>query len=277
MIPILRPCFQRPEMLKLSLEFQQSCEKKEEFVPFFFIDYPADPEVLNVWANFHENNFVYFRKKRYDLTPNILEAYKWVFKNIDTQYVAIIEDDIIVAKDWLKMMLWFVENNKDETVLAFNAGDLRDKVLAGDLRETKCINWYYSCASITSRAMFEKYILPHCNEDYYNDKDGYLRKHFPGILEGQLLDQAGLFRRVRIKNNLKVLCPVYRRFGHIGVYGRFQGDSPLGKKTTAERYAILKKACCSKDELEKYVQWKTGNFADFNPNTDFGNELVIAS
>jgi hypothetical protein len=74
---------------------------------------------------------------------------------------------------------------------------------------------------------------------------------------------------------MKVLCPVFRRFGHIGVYGRFQGESPLGKYTTSQRYEILKKACLSKTELEKWAKWKSGNFVDFEPNTDFGEKLYF--
>jgi hypothetical protein len=276
MIPILRPCFQRPEMLQLSLEFQEQNQCQDEFMTFFFADHPADIEIMPVLAAHSHPKAIIMRDARLDLTPNILEAYKWLFENIKTDYVAIIEDDIIVSQDWLKMMLWFAKNNKDEKVMAFNAGDLRDKALAGDLREIKYIDWYYSCASMVSRAVFEKYVLPHSNQEYYKNKDTYLRKHFPGILEGQLLDQAGLFRRIRIKHNLKVVCPVYRRFGHVGVYGRFQGESPLGKYTTSQRYDVLKKACHSKTELERWAKWKSGNFVDFNENTEFNGQLHFA-
>jgi hypothetical protein len=273
MIPILRPCFQRPEMLQLSLEFQEQNQCQDKFMTFFFADNPSDPEIIPILNKHAYPKSIIMRGSRLDLTPNILEAYKWLFENIKTDFVAIIEDDIIVSQDWLKMMLWFARNNKDENVMAFNAGDLRDKELAGDLQEIKYINWYYSCASIISRNIFEKYILPHCKQEYYQNKDKYLRKHFPGILEGQLLDQAGLFRRIRIKHGLKVICPVYRRFGHIGVYGRFQRGSPLGDLATKERYEILKNACRSRKELEKWVEWKSGNFVDFNENTDFNGQL----
>jgi len=274
MIPILRPCFQRPEMLRLSLEFQRQNMCQSEFMTFFFADYSANEEVMSVLSTHKQDKAIIMRKERLDLTPNILEAYKWLFANLSTNYVAIIEDDIIVSRDWLKMMLFFINSLDKTNVLALNAGDLRDKKLAGDKSVIKNNDWYFSCASIISREMFEKYILPHCKPEYYNNKDAYLRKHFPGMLEGKLLDQAGLFRRVRMRYNLKVLCPVFRRFGHIGVYGRFQGGSPLYGKETQERYKILKNACCSQVELEKWVSQKTGNFVDFEPNTDFGEDIT---
>jgi hypothetical protein len=37
----------------------------------------------------------------------------------------------------------------------------------------------------------------------------------------------------------------------------------------------LKKACLSKTELEKWAKLKSGNFVDFEPNTDFGEKLYF--
>ena len=265
-------------MLRLSLEFQQKNWCQDKFMTFFFIDHSDNREVMPIINAYSQPKTIISRQARLDLTPNILEAYKWTFANVKTDYVAIIEDDTIVSQDWLKMMLWFAENNRDETVMALVAGDLLDKKLSGDKNVVKCIDRYYSCASIVSRTMFEHHVLPHCNEEYYKannaGKDKYLRKYFPGILEAQLLDQMGLFRRAKMKNKLKVICPVFRRFGHIGVYGRFHGKSSLEQMKTEQRYEVLKKACYSQVELEKWASLKTGNFVDFEPNTDFGKEMI---
>ena len=275
MIPILRPCWNRPEMLRLSLEYQEKNLCGDQFKTYFFVDYPQSEEVLSVIDNYNGNKEVILRKARLDLTPNILTAYRYLFGDLKANYVAIIEDDIIISKDWLKMVLWFTENDCDENVLAFNAGTLMDKKCVGDMSKLKYIDWYYSCASVISKRMFDKYMLPHCCEEYYNNKDIYLRKNFPGILEGKLLDQAGLFRRVRMKNDLKILCPVFRRFGHIGVYGRFQGESPFEKLSTEERYNVLKKICHSGEELSKYIKCQTGNFVDFEFDTDFNKGMFL--
>jgi hypothetical protein len=271
MIPILRPCWQRPEILKLSLEYQQEAVDLDKFITVFVVDYPQSDEIMCVIGDYKPPKAIILRKQWYNLTRSILEAYKWIFEDFNADMVVTIEEDAIIAKDFLKLALWFRENPISSEVLTLNSGWLEELAVRQDDNKLHKINWHFPVAIGVMRNMFEKYVLPHCHEGYYNNAPSYLWEHFPDIWKrGSNTGQAGLFNRIRIKNNLQVLCPEVRRAGHIGVYGFFQGGNKFGELSEPAKYEVLKQYACDGKFLRQLAEGQNpDNFVDFNPNTDF--------
>jgi GT2 family glycosyltransferase len=107
---ILRPVYNRPEMLQLSLEFEDAARHyKAGFAGFddletiFIIEYGTPKKTLKLLEDYPFNAKFIERKKRFGLTPNILEGMKATF-DLTANYVIYIEDDVLLHETYFEYL-----------------------------------------------------------------------------------------------------------------------------------------------------------------------------
>ena len=100
---MMRPVYNRPEMLFLSIEYEikareyyKSTKKyfsDDDYTTLFIIEHGAHPMVEQFVKNYPYRSLIIKRPEQYGLTINILEGFKAAFDRTDT-HVVYIEDDI---------------------------------------------------------------------------------------------------------------------------------------------------------------------------------------
>ena len=177
---------------------------------------------------------------------NFLELYKEAYNQPDVRYIYLVEDDVLVGKDFFT---WH------EAVQAL--GDyfctvgwhcIRNPEVAASNDPTGYIESTRDFSSIGvcwKREKLEPFVR-HAHTAYYSRMAAYLGSQFPGspIPAGQWTEQAGVVTRLLHETRDRwVAWPTVRRCSHVGVSGyhrphghRFAGE--LGERITALRAAV---------------------------------------
>ena len=104
---ILRPVFNRPEMLQLSIEYEIKAREYHmlpgKFYTLFVVEYGAPQKILDLINEYPFEHGVITRDQKFGLTKNILEGMKNVFKMTD-DFIIYIEDDILIHETYFKYM-----------------------------------------------------------------------------------------------------------------------------------------------------------------------------
>ncbi len=120
-IVVTVPTYQRPELLKRTLESWSEVRGVEDAV-FMFHCEPGCPEVVSLCkaVDFAERH-VLVNKVRYGHAVNVQYAMFYAFTHSD--YAVLGLDDFLVSRDILELFSWHRENYQDDsTVLALTAG-----------------------------------------------------------------------------------------------------------------------------------------------------------
>ena len=102
---IMRPCYNRPEMFKLSLEYEIKAREYfdigEDFYTVFVAEYGSPQSIYDLIKEYPYKHTVIEREQKFGLSANILEGMKFAFKNTD-DWVIYIEDDILLHETYFK-------------------------------------------------------------------------------------------------------------------------------------------------------------------------------
>ncbi len=265
---ILRPCYNRPAMLKLSLELQEKAEGVQDYLTVFCVDDSEENEKnLEVIDDYRFSKKIIKRKEHFGLTKNILEGLKYCFEESKADYVTVIEDDCVISNDYLKYIEYCSTHFYDDDVFAICSINYIINSLKEDKTKVRKVAWFYPLSYTIKKEVYDKYISPHVGKkQYYDDPISYLNTHFSEY-QGRFYDVAGLFQRIRAHFDLECIIPYVIRVNHIGVYGRNQGDSEFKELSFEEQYKILKSSYKSHNKLIKLTNNRySNNFWDFNSN-----------
>ena len=111
-IPIVMPTYNRPQYLSQVLEGLSKCENLDKF----FIVTSEEPGCPEVFELFNKVDFIEIKRHinsvRLGCNDNVIQAINLGF--LCSEYVVVLEDDIVPGRDFLNYFLWGFENIKPE-------------------------------------------------------------------------------------------------------------------------------------------------------------------
>jgi len=260
---IMRPVYNRPEMLALSFEYEYKAREYFNIGPelhtIFIVEFDSDSKVLELIDNYKYKNTVIKRTSKFGLSANILEGFKVAFDLTD-DWLLYIEDDILLHKTYFKYIHALL--NKKE-LFNFSVLSPYSFTDVGSVDVVRMDRHYAALAPVISKNFYETFVYPCSNNYFYSDPATFVLK-LNTIYEKYQHDrtyrykdathhqQAGLINRLcdvaRIESGMHVVMPEISRMQHIGIYGY---NRVVGKKlqgsTFEERLQHLKKVILEKD------------------------------
>jgi len=284
---ILRPVYNRPEMLYLSFEYERAAREyyslAGQFVTLFLVEAGTPQEVLNVIQQYPYESVYEFRPQRYGLTVNILEGMKQAFKMAD-DYVVYIEDDVLLHYSYFKYMDTLI--NMPEIQGKYSILSPFSKVEGDNINHVFKRHHYSALAPLIPKEFHSKYILPHSTMDYYKNEPGFIQamdKHFneKGYREKgykysvdnlQHWQQAGLHNRcvdiAMIEEDKWIVNPDINRQQHIGYVGVNRPGGVIQGNGFEERVVSLRETIKTSEALYEATGSK-----QYNDYTAFRLEL----
>lgn len=280
---ILRPVFNRPEMLKLSFEYEIAAREHfmlpGEYVTVFIIEYNSPAAILELVASYPFKSRHILRGEKYGLSKNILEGMKDAFRSAD-DHIIYIEDDILIHKTYFQYMDILLNMfSKDEySVLAAYNGDDDGKV-----NEIYRGHHYAALAPLINKDFFENYIEPCISELYYKDfgtRDKFCKALAAKYGDSKLYkyrtnpgahnEQAGLINKLvdvcLIEGGRYVITPYVNRQQHIGYFGKNRPGGIIPGKNFEERLNNLTEIIKDADKMYELSATKQYNdYKVFSP------------
>jgi len=239
---ILRPVFNRPEMLQLSIEYEVLAREyfmlPGEFITVFLIEYGSPQKTIDLIKEYPFEKKIILRTEQYGLSKNILEGMKEAF-GIANDYIIYVEDDILIHKTYFKYMniLLNMDIVKFSILSPFNNNN------KGSINEVYRGHHYAALAPLITKKFFNDYIVHCINSSYYASFNS--RAKFVGSLDKNFIndsrykykkpvhnEQAGLINRLvdiaMIQDDMYVIMPKVNRQIHIGYYGKNRPGNLIG-------------------------------------------------
>lgn len=274
---IMRPVFNRPEMFKLSLEYEIKAREYfdigEEFTTLFIVEHGSPQIIHDLIAEYPYEHDIIQREERFGLSMNILEGFKDAFWNSD-DYVIYIEDDILLHKTYFKYLKLILDNSELSNFSVISPYNFTDTGSVNMIRKER---HYAALAPLISKDFYERYILRCSNEDFYarpaqfvmalnNKYQKYQHDRTYRYKDTTHFQQAGLINRLcdcaRIDDDMYVVMPDINRIQHIGIYGhnRIKGKEIPGN-TFEDRVESLREII--KDPVKMYDMAGSKEYNDY--------------
>ena len=277
---ILRPVFNRPEMLKLSLEYEERARNNltfdDDFLTLFIIEYGAPDKTIQLIKDYPYKKVAIQRGKKHGLSKNILLGMRTAFEKANN-YVVYIEDDILIHStyfDYMYKLLKLLGSEKFSVLSSYNRDD------KGSVNEVYRGHHYAALAPLISKYFFEKYIAPCVTPAYYGNRHKFVlnlndkyKKYWGGkykYKDVQHNEQAGLLNRLvdvaLIEEDMYVIMGRVNRHQHIGYYGKNRPGGKLPGKAFEERVENLRHIISSADKMYEMTNSKQyNNYKTFSP------------
>lgn len=265
---ILRPVFNRPEMLQVSLETQQQAKGSGDLKTYFFLDgIEKDNKEAEVIINkFEGQKELVKRNQNFKLWKNLFEAFRYLFQEVQVDYVTVIEDDVVVAKDFFLMTKFCFEKlASPRTYSVMGARELNFGNRKGNahliLRAPVIRTVAYTLPAYSWRTF-----SIHANENFYQKPEEYLERIFPRWGVEVWNPQSRIQNRTISDNRFHVLYPQVPRVAHLGVSGFYQGESNFDDLTSQEKLDLLKTSLKDWTVLKPFINKNPECFGPFNQN-----------
>jgi len=295
---IMRPAYNRPEMLQLSIEYEVEARKTAqikdgEYITFFLIEYGAPKEIIDIIQAYPYPSVCQFRKRwwrlpkrrKYGITRNLLEGMKEGFK-VAEHYCIVIEDDILIHKtyfQYINAILSLPEAQNFSAICSVSPSN------TGNLSIVHKGNDYSPWASLLSKKFWINYIKPYSNEFYYSNRtktvigiNNKYKKHQNNTYKfGKIKkfdNHDGLINRLvdaaMIEQKMFVIIPEIDRQIHIGVYGTNTPGKIIPGNTFEERIQTLKNFISS-NKLSELTESTIISFKHFSPLLDVFQKPIV--
>jgi len=290
---ILRPVYNRPEMLFLSIEYEikareyfKSSKKyftDDDYTTIFIVEHGSHPAVMDFVKRYPYSSAYVERPEKYGLTVNILEGFKAAFERADN-HVVYIEDDILIHKTYFEYMdklLSHPDVGKYSVISPYNKNN------DGNVNKVYKGHHYAALAPLIGKDFYETYIRPNSVMEYYKNppkyvidlnekyreywgKGGYKYKDATHYMQAGLLNR--LVDIAMIEEESYVIMPEVNRQIHIGYYGANRPGGTIPGKNFAERLTNLREIIKSGDEMYKHSATKQYNdYLAFSSKLDTWN------
>ena len=275
---ILRPVFNRPEMLQLSLEYEINARNYYNFsdnlITIFLIECGSPQKILDLVEKYPFEKKTIIRTEKFGLSKNILLGMKETFELAD-DFVIHLEDDILLHKtyfQYMNLLLNMKELGKFSVLSAYNYDD------NGSINEIYRGHHYAALAPLITKKFFMDYIIHCITPVYYEDyasrdrfvkalgkryKDNKLYKYRNSL--GMHNEQAGLLNKLvdvaLIEENMAVIMPRVNRQQHIGYFGKNRPGGKIPGDNFEERLENLREIV--KDANKMYELSATKQYNDY--------------
>ena len=279
----MRPVYNRPEMLELSLEYEIKAREyfsfSEDLVTLFIIEAGSHPKTLSLIENYPYKFSYIAREDKLGLTMNILEGFKVAFANTD-DFVIYVEDDVLVHKtyfEYMNVLLNHPDIDKFSILSAYNHDD------GGSVNDVYRGHHYAALAPLISRKFYMDYILPQSTLKYYVNRSQMVLKLNEKYKEhwgkgykykdATHNEQAGMINRLvdacMIDGNGHVIMPRVNRQQHIGYFGKNRPGGVIPGRTYEERLTNLRQVILDKNRMYDLSATKQYNdYKTFSPKLD---------
>lgn len=284
---ILRPVYDRPEMLYLSVEHEIAARKHHmiegDFITLFLVEHGSPQLTLKLIEQYPFRSYCVLRPRKFGLTINILEGMKEAFSLAD-DYVIYIEDDILLHRTYFEYMdtLLNMEDLGEWSVLSpYNKND------DGDVNEVFRGHHYAALAPLINKEFYGKYILECSTPRYYNNPPEFVSSlnymysdHWESgeykYKDTTHYEQAGLINRLvdaaMIDDDMHVIMPKVNRHQHIGYFGKNRPGGTIPGETFEERLANLREIIKSAETMYDLSATKQYNdYLTFSPKLEEWN------
>lgn len=278
---ILRPVYNRPEMLYLSIEYETIARQHCDFgdlITLFLVEHGSDAKTVQLVKTYPFKKEVISRDKKFGLSKNILLGMKRAFELAD-DFVIHLEDDILLHRtyfQYMQVLLDMFSNNEYSVLSAYNHDD------TGDVNKVYKGHHYAALASLINKDFFVKYINPCVSPAYYdlpvkfitslnNKYKKWWRKEYK-LPDTRYSEQAGLINRLvdvaLIEEGRHVIMPYVNRHRHIGYYGKNRrGKNPTGN-TFENRVDELRKIITDPHQMYLLNHKQYKDYKIFSPKLD---------
>lgn len=161
---------------------------------------------------------------------NVLESYKAAFR-AGPQYVFMVEDDVMVAKDFFHFHYAAHALTKLFCSVAVKCTRRKDLVESDDPSKIFLSTSDYASLGVCFPHDSLSYIVPYATEPYYSNTRGFINAYFKDSpFKNEDTEQDGLILRVMGHWNQLCAWPKVPRAFHAGYYGyhRMDGLLPMG-------------------------------------------------
>jgi len=216
---ILLPGYNRPEFFCQVMKSLTKNPEISDYTLLFTLENNVDQRYFDIIQTFKDDLKMEIVKwpEKYGLTKGILEGLKIASSKSD-EYVILLEDDVIASRDFLRFLDYcyrhFYNPGGDIAVI----GTATNRAIG----RVDCVykeQWYLPWGVLIPKYFFNKFLLEHCNEEYYQNSKEYANEYYFMESEGKEVEQAGLVLRIMVKNDLYQILPEIPRSLEIGVYG----------------------------------------------------------
>jgi hypothetical protein len=265
---IVRTAWKRPAILKLSLESQMNADLFEDTKTIIFVDKSSaqnTKDITDVINGFDADIEIVFREEHYGVNKNPLEAFKYVYDKYGVEYLVLIEEDVLVAKDFFSLLKYCMDQGWfwKEKCMGMVGGFDGDK-WGTDINKIHLAKWFDTRLMALNKENFYKYVEVHCNQEYYRTPMDYINRCFN---ETKYYTFDWLLGRLTQDNELFCIFPEIHRYGYIGVFGSGTSKSEIEQKSYQEQYEILKQSQYCASLLTKIsAPNNQAIFRDFDPN-----------
>jgi len=284
---ILRPVFDRPEMLYLSLEYEKAAREyfslKDELVTVFIIEHGSPDKTLELVDNYPYTSTKIKRKEKFGLSKNILLGMRDAF-DISDNYVIHLEDDILLHKTYFQYMDILLNMGLNYSVLSpFNKKD------EGSVNDIYKGHHYAALAPLIDKGFFEDYVEPCITPVYYENyasRDRFVRALAKKYQDNELYkyrnnpgghnEQAGLINKLvdvsLIEEEKWVIQPFINRQQHIGYFGKNRPGGKIPGKSFEDRLKNLREIIKDPNRMYQLSAAKQYNdYLAFSPKLEEWN------
>ncbi len=216
-------CATRPEMLHHCLKRIKLCKDRPKIL--FHVDFKHDKDIFTVIASYpHEKEVVVNIRHPYNKLPvNILRGYSIACDKTD-DLVFMIEDDVMISTDFFNWHTKVHEKEPDIFCSIASRNNNHDRALELEPDTNKYYKshlTYQSLGVCFKKDILTELVLPHANDSYYSNNQGYCISNFQSDLGESWCEQAGLIRRIQERNGKHpIVYPFLPRAYHAGFYGK---------------------------------------------------------
>lgn len=273
---IMRPVYNRPEMLYLSIEAEVIARKyynfTDNFLTLFIVEEGSPRVIFDLIKMYPFRNYCILRSDKFGLSKNILEGMKESF-SLTSDYIIYIEDDVLVHKtyfQYIDTLLNMKGLGKVSVLSAYNFDDV------GSINEVRRQNHYAALAPVIMKDFYTKYIKPCSCSNFYNNPARFaieLNEKYKEYWETKRYRytdsshhmQAGIINRLtdvaEIEENMWAILPGVNRQQHIGFVGHNRPGGILPGNSFDESLNNLRKII--KDANKMYEHSATKQYNDY--------------
>ena len=286
---IVRPVFNRPEMLYLALKYEQKARDyfDDDYYTIFAVDHGTSEECFEIIKTYKYKHEVVARPTRYKVCANIMEALKQACR-LDIDYVINMEDDLVLHKSYFEFVNKAHNLVKDKKYSVITTWGYKDH---GDPTILKRTDFSCGPGTVINKDFFITHMLPFANAGYYNNwvstiqKVNALNKDNPNAKYNEKnafthLDWDGLMNRMvdyaSYSSGIRGYSSLCYRLLHIGFYGfnRHGGKFPPELKTFEERVDFLEAGIYNPDVLTQ-LDGVYKDYSTFDSAVDTWNGTLI--
>lgn len=281
---ILRPLYQRPEMLRLSIDSEIAAREHHcgtHLHTLFLVEYGADPICLEIISKYPYPHTVIKRSTRMNPVGNILEGLKAAAMaevnggDVVPEYAINIEEDCFLHESFFTFVEKATSMLSDRKYSAITTWGKSNEG-ASDVLTTG--TYFCGPGTIVNLDFFRRYVMPYATQDYYRDfyssimpvnyrnhENPYSKYHSKYGNQYQHLDWDGLTNRLvdaaLFEEGINSYSSECFRLLHIGFYGfnRHGGKFPKELKSFESRVDFLKRSIFDSD----FMASLDGHYKDY--------------